>query len=310
MNFHKLVRSQQALIKAMDATQAVARQAAYWEGVDSMVRSTTPSLSDPVLSQVLLTPPDATGISPIDTSGLMPFLREIEGIRTALANMVAALPRPDEQLRLMRYLGGHGWHPSPAQKYSSDRELLVLVDRGDHDAVEQYMIAMARERLGALVEVVGEHWPARRRLIEQAVEGHCEGKYALSAPVFLAQADGICVDLLDASLFSRERNAVHPQTRRRVLELFGGDDTTEWSPTLFDVFLVPLIEGSSLMMRTVDREAGRTGDPSFGGPLNRHGVLHGLDLDYDTEANSLRAALVLDYLAWVADEMTILASEP
>jgi hypothetical protein len=45
------------------------------------------------------------------------------------------------------------------------------------------------------------------------------------------------------------------------------------------------------------REA-RAADPHHGG-LNRHGVLHGLDLEYATEANSLRAILLLQYVAGI-----------
>ncbi|MFL5339262.1 MAG: hypothetical protein ACJ8F7_03765 [Gemmataceae bacterium] len=52
---------------------------------------------------------------------------------------------------------------------------------------------------------------------------------------------------------------------------------------------------TSIEVDTRQRDERRETDEWFG-PLNRHGVLHGLDTDYPSEANSLRCVLLLRYL--------------
>jgi hypothetical protein len=59
--------------------------------------------------------------------------------------------------------------------------------------------------------------------------------------------------------------------------------------------LEPLFYKTSLAVRTDKRDERQRSEPWFG-PLNRHGVLHGLDTDYATEENSLRTVILLQYL--------------
>ena len=48
-------------------------------------------------------------------------------------------------------------------------------------------------------------------------------------------------------------------------------------------------------------ERAERGDPFVG--LNRHQVLHGESVDYDTEQNSLKAISLLTYLRWIFNKI-------
>lgn len=307
--FEEIVRSQQAILAAtkptraflrsFDETAAIARRAAYSQQIASSVaRFSVPSVQGVTVPWIDVAQLPQVTFPTIDTSVLTDVLRNYEGIRTAIANFIAAQPRPEEQVRLMRYLSERGWYPSPAQSVSDDRELLRVADEGDHEAVERHMVEFGRERIADIADAVAERWPARRLLVESALSAHLEGRYELSTPVLLAQADGIALDLLGTKLYSTKDGT--PRTRAKVFALLGADAGSDWSPTLADMFLAPLIHGSSLMASSTQREDRQRADSTYGGTLNRHEVLHGIALDYGTEANSLRAALVLDYLAWQA----------
>jgi hypothetical protein len=81
-----------------------------------------------------------------------------------------------------------------------------------------------------------------------------------------------------------------------------GQDKTisEWVNDLiieggFEFLVAPLKERRSIQSNTEKWVAQRIVAPHYG-PLNRHGVLHGIDLDYPTESNSLRAILLMIYL--------------
>jgi hypothetical protein len=62
-----------------------------------------------------------------------------------------------------------------------------------------------------------------------------------------------------------------------------------------DVLLEFLYCETALNEDTDVRDTKRSNDPQHG-PLNRHGVLHGKDLDYPTQPNSFRAIVLLGYL--------------
>ncbi len=48
-----------------------------------------------------------------------------------------------------------------------------------------------------------ESSPTRAHLLKAAFSAHRRGEFALSVPVFLAQADGICSELIGVSLYTR-----------------------------------------------------------------------------------------------------------
>jgi hypothetical protein len=101
----------------------------------------------------------------------------------------------------------------------------------------------------------------------------------------LAQADGICNEMVQCPLFTRSARK-SPKTRLGTFPTIEG---------LADILLWSLYHETGLSENTTTRNAKRKTDPMHS-PLNRHGVLHGLDANYATEANSLRAIVVLGYL--------------
>ena len=61
-----------------------------------------------------------------------------------------------------------------------------------------------KTRLDIIEEALIDSYPHRGHLFQQAFEAHREGKYGLSIPVFLTQADGIFWDQT-----SEETKSIH-----------------------------------------------------------------------------------------------------
>lgn len=59
--------------------------------------------------------------------------------------------------------------------------------------------------------------------------------------------------------------------------------------------MLPLDIVSSIQVNTWDRDE-KVKESKYFSSLNRHGVLHGVDLNYGKEENSLRCILLLGYL--------------
>ena len=113
----------------------------------------------------------------------------------------------------------------------------------------------------------------RWRLVEKALGYHRNGAYEASVPIVLAQADGICQDLVgskDDMQFFR----LVPKT-----PYFADASTIAGMPAGLE-HLRPLFS-------EVMRRSGVTGK------LTRHGILHGRELRYDTQMNATKALVLL-----------------
>lgn len=156
--------------------------------------------------------------------------------------------------------------------------------------IEKGVKATEAELVGIVDEIASEPFEelyahsafaARRRLLEMAREAHVRKEYALAIPIFLAQADGIAIDVFGDELYKVRR-------RRRVREDF---------PPEFDFSFTFWTVVADLLSRTVGLKT-----PVPAGTFTRHVVLHGRSVDYDTPENSAKAILLLWYLQFMVEE--------
>ena len=149
------------------------------------------------------------------------------------------------------------------------------------------------KRLNVIEGVLIESYPDRGRLLQQAFEAHREGKYGLSIPVFLTQADGIFWERTPG---------------RKNLFISGQRESTckEYVSQISDSYILAYLHPLSIRLPLWMHETER-GDPFVG--LNRHQVLHGESVDYDTEQNSLKAISLLNYLRWIFSKIDKRASD-
>ncbi len=161
----------------------------------------------------------------------------------------------------------------------------IFADRLEHPEPVASAIHL-HERL------VDERLQNRAAAITEAIWAHRERHYYLSIPVLLAQADGITYDTINRGMFRADTGRY---VRNAVTDLAAPGLTR-----LAAQMLAPLEAGTSLSATTTSRDLKRAADPKYG-PLNRHGVLHGIDLKYGTRVNSCRALVSLGYACWLPD---------
>ena len=187
---------------------------------------------------------------------------------------------PERYREALKSLGKEGWFYSP--EMSTD--LLSEIDHlliEDPNGVSEWLCDFFRERLNDIEQELVQAYPDRKHLLQDAFEAHREGKYSLSVPVFLAQADGIFWEK------SSERKSLFAYGQRK-------DAVKEHASqiSVYDsIYLYPLEISLPLWKPKGNRRSYNQ--------LNRHVVLHGLSVDYDTEENSLKAVSLLSYLHWI-----------
>jgi hypothetical protein len=179
-----------------------------------------------------------------------------------------------------------GWAPLSRAPVDLYRDALMVYQRtGSTDEAEQRLLdgwnqddrlrlaVLPLQAVGAghdeLYSISMERW----RLVEKALHHHRNGAYEASVPIVLAQADGICQDLVgskaDMQFFKFEPKRQH----------FADASTIAGMPDGLE-HLRPLFS-------EVMRKSGATGK------LTRHGILHGRELRYDTQLNSTKALVLL-----------------
>jgi hypothetical protein len=191
--------------------------------------------------------------------------------------------------RVRKYLAARGWYVGPSLTARNIVKLATAIDEGGHDeAIEIAIANHVRSNLSAIEAGVTAHWPHRKLVLGDAFEAHMKGLYTLSIPAFLAQADGMAFDILQAFIFTNHAGNISAKAQSLI-------EVKEQVHELMCSFVGILLEEHSIRVSTQTRDQRNlSGAPVS--PLNRHGVMHGIDLDYSTEANSLRAISLLSLL--------------
>jgi len=188
---------------------------------------------------------------------------------------------PERQRRSYVALAKRGWYVDLNMPVSAPLRLARAFETGDTEAPQEALVAYYEERLPEIMAALENNHPKRTRVLKAAFASHARHEYELSVPVFLAQADGICQELLDASPF-RRRSDGKPATAKWVEDTASIGLAREALCLLVD----PLLP---ICMNERERNEDFVG-------LNRHQVLHGESWDYGTQMNSLKAASFLNYI--------------
>lgn len=189
-------------------------------------------------------------------------------------------------------LAQRGWFIAGTMYPDQYQSLAKALKARDEDQVEEFLKKHVRGLISDVKENAKKRWQNHAEILADAFDAHIDGKYTLSVPIFLAQADGISADLLGAFLFTNRRGSIRNAASNSI------ERHLEDRP-LVKSFLGLLLETSGLRTDTDERDEFAATGHIFS-PLNRHGVLHGLDLDYATEANSLRGIALISFLDWIA----------
>lgn len=174
--------------------------------------------------------------------------------------------------------------------------LAALFEKGNSD-VDQFMMKWVEEKLPVVQDILVNKYPSRRDILESAFRAHYNGQYSLSIPVFLAQADGIYLQL------SASKKGVYSKMTEK------GGNTVPHSKSYVDGLgvddeLLYLLE--PLRVITALGASESLCDQRL---LNRHAVMHGNDCDYGTKVNSLKAISHLLYIGTFLDDIRLTDSE-
>ncbi|MBR9770034.1 MAG: hypothetical protein GYB54_02765 [Gammaproteobacteria bacterium] len=127
----------------------------------------------------------------------------------------------------------------------------------------------------------------RGKLIKDAIHAHKNGLYSLSSPMFLIQADGHAAHAYDAPVWG--------PSKKKMLKIAQSEYESD---KFLGEALLPFFRQDQPMMAS-EKQRRETPPPEH--IINRHMVLHGESLNYDTRENSARAFSFLWYCMFFMD---------
>jgi len=166
----------------------------------------------------------------------------------------------------------------------------------------------ARRDHARLKSMISSWWDdpdfaARRPIFEQGLIVHQQKIYAASIPMLLAQVEGIANDFVHNNAVltvdgHKLKLGKSGQVVLRTLEVTGGIDNVDIDGV--DIIQSAMAEAVIQYVQNVSYEnidfASQYAELRRRRALNRHGILHGIQINYYSAMNSLRCFLLLDAL--------------
>lgn len=185
---------------------------------------------------------------------------------------------PERTDRIQSYLVTRGWYlPWGSFDLVQVHEIDWLIKRGKDEKIEALLCKYAKEHeIETVRREVPKLFSQREEIVQQTLEAHESGHYALTVPTLLSQAEGMFFEGLGRPFY---RDDKRKESHR---ELKSDPDTA------FAILTMDHLFQSGPLHEDYDgnpREVAQNRDNSF----NRHLILHGHSTNYHTEANSLRA---------------------
>ena len=229
-----------------------------------------------------------------------PILREFDRLRPALSRMAEEYARFEHATdrRAIPILRRRGWFG--LERYLNVLELDQIVriyrEKGASNVDRFICGRFSRKRFIRLQRVKKDWWKItymrkRRPKINRALRAYKARNYALAIPALLPLVDGLA-----AAYFRTNPGTSLPKKK-------GGKRPTIRVPEAARRYQSERPDYAELFTLAIDQtlyanyDFGKQRPPAS---LNRHGILHGDILGYDTETNAVKTILLLDVICRVA----------
>jgi len=230
-------------------------------------------------------------------------LFNIESLKT----QVRADRTAEEFAQINEFLEEHGWFAPPSLSPVERKAILARISAGsDACAIIEQELAFCRGGLNLrIIEKAVGCWAFRSResLLQDAYKAYTEHRFSLCIPVFLSQTEGAYVEALATVVPAAEDRSM---LFRRSTST--DTETASWQLPVIEIVLHKHLQAFSRTLSSqVTQSVWSQEDLSElqarypRGVLSRHGIMHGIDTDYATVENAVKALFLLDVVREILD---------
>jgi len=160
-------------------------------------------------------------------------------------------------------------------------ELKELIDEGRIDELDNFFLNYFYKNSNEIkIKLVDRHKP-RKIIFEEIFKAHENKLFFSSICLALTQVDGICHDEFSDLFFANDERFL-PKVLKHLEKEKG---------FMAHLFLSPIENKTAINSQEKKKD-------NFPVNLNRHSILHGKDLRYATEINSLK---IISFLSFISD---------
>jgi len=177
----------------------------------------------------------------------------------------------------------YGWYLDDFSKTSeiNINTCLGFIYSNLPENLDSYLENYYNDRLSFIKDQLGEKYPNRKSIFDEAFKAHDNGLYHSSICLLITQIDGICNDVFNAKFFLNKNYL--PEIKKKLDE-----KEIKYS----DFLLSPI--NKKAIINGWEKEIDQ-----FPVRLNRHEIIHGIDTNYGNELNSLKVISMLSYIDYI-----------
>lgn len=211
------------------------------------------------------------------------------------------------QKELMKTMSVDGWFPSAAT---------FLTHIEDDEDIDSYMERCIIGQLDEIEELLYEHHPERKIILEEAFRLFKEERYIAAIPLFISQLDGLSEDKNYSPFFSTDPKVdfkklkhgdprkIRAQSFPKVLKHALENSIEEIDPELLDFYSEVIVNAASTFIADRTPNVDLTDSKKV---LNRNGIMHGHKdfVAYGTRINTLKVIsllLFVDHILGLIDK--------
>jgi len=175
----------------------------------------------------------------------------------------------------LKMLANYGWYISEKLQMNQLTDLVKLAHNDEEGDLNTFFLECYSEHISDNVNSLTIRFPERKEMFEEAFKAHKNKLYNASTLLWLTLCDGIC----EGELFKLKGN------KRAIRKCLEDNDT----PDTYAKYLEVITEVNAIDAYTGDKA-------KYKSQLNRHGIVHGYDINYGNEINSLKAFSLLVFI--------------
>lgn len=176
----------------------------------------------------------------------------------------------------------NGWYMELDCEMSFPSEIAKDFEKNNADVANQKLIKYYTDNVSRIFLELSSRHSFRKTIFDQILSSFERGEYYCVIPTILTQVDGICFDFTQKKFFIKEKNNAYlPQISSELEKSVG---------SFLNIYLSPLKNQTPIMVQ--ERQISE-----FPCKLNRHEILHGINVEYGTKENCLKVISLLKYIS-------------
>ncbi len=182
-------------------------------------------------------------------------------------------------------LSNYGWYLDMEITPGETKALVDLIHKNDINELNQFLSDYYTGKLLRIEDKLTKNHLNRKAVIKEAFMNHKKARYFSSITLFLTQADGFCYDKSRKFYFKNNKQLTKSKVFKPQIE-----EELEREPYgLLNFILAPLEKPTAINDHSSNLK-------NFPIRLNRHEILHGVDIEFGSKLNSLKILSFLNYV--------------